>query len=230
MSSQNKSSLNSEVYQSRRVLLEILKSQNFDTSEHENFSANEVNTMKTNNQLDMLLTKKMETNNTVNDNDNDMKTRIYVKYFLGKSLRPNNIREMIEDLFVVEEILQKSDTLMIVVKDEENDTLIEEVIHIWESEQIFIILMPLKRLQFNILKHELVPFHRVLSEAEKIEVKSKYNIMNDYDFPELSRFDPVAKAIGIRPNQVCEITRPSKTAISSLYRRICVNKSNESKK
>ena len=225
MASQNKSSLNSEVYQSRRVLLEILKSQNFDTSEHENFSANEVNTMKTNNQLDMLLTKKME-----NDNDNELKTRIYVKYFLGKSLRPNNIREMIEDLFVVEEILQKSDTLMIVVKDEENDTLIEEVIHIWESEQIFIILMPLKRLQYNILKHELVPYHRVLSEAEKIEVKSRYNIMNDYDFPELSRFDPVAKAIGIRPNQVCEITRPSKTAISSLYRRICVNKSNKSKK
>lgn len=220
MSSQNKSSLNSEVYQSRRVLLEILKSQNFDTSEHENFSANEINTMKTNNQLDMLLTKKME-----NENDNELKSRIYVKYFLGKSLRPNNIHEMIEDLFVVEEILKKSDTLMIVVKDEENDTLIEEVIHIWESEQIFIILMPLKRLQYNILKHELVPYHRVLSETEKIEVKSRYNIMNDYDFPELSRFDPVAKAIGIRPNQVCEITRPSKTAISSLYRRICVNKS-----
>jgi DNA-directed RNA polymerase subunit H (RpoH/RPB5) len=46
--------------------------------------------------------------------------------------------------------------------------------------------------------------------------------MDDTQFPDISRFDPVAQIIGIRPGQVCEIIRPSKTAISAYYYRICV--------
>jgi DNA-directed RNA polymerase subunit H (RpoH/RPB5) len=129
---------------------------------------------------------------------------------------------MIDDLFNVEEVLTKEDTLLIVVKDELNETLTNALMHIWESDKIFIIIIPLQRLQFNILEHTLVPPHRILNEIEKINVKNRYNIINDEQFPQLSRFDPVAKAIGIRPGEVCEITRPSKTAISALYYRICV--------
>jgi DNA-directed RNA polymerase subunit H len=99
--------------------------------------------------------------------------------------------------------------------------LANTVKHIWESEKIFIILQPLKRLQFNILTHILVPPHRVLSESEKIDIKKRYNIIDDSHFPDISRFDPVAQAIGIRPGEVCEIIRPSKTAISAPYYRIC---------
>ena len=150
-----------------------------------------------------------------------MKKKIYIKYYLGKSLRPNNLQEMIDDLFYIEEILTKNDTLLVVVKDEVNETLLNTLRHIWESEKIFIILIPLQRLQFNILEHILVPPHRILNEAEKIKIKIRYNIINDELFPELSRFDPIAKAIGIRPGEVCEITRPSKTAITSFYYRIC---------
>ena len=46
--------------------------------------------------------------------------------------------------------------------------------------------------------------------------------MNDNQFPIISRFDPVAQSIGIRPGQVCEIIRPSKTAIIAPYYRVCV--------
>lgn len=67
-----------------------------------------------------------------------------------------------------------------------------------------------------------MPPHRVLTSSEKIEVKNRYNIVNDNEFPELSRFDAVAQAIGIRPGEVCEINRPSKTAISAPYYRICI--------
>ena len=61
-----------------------------------------------------------------------------------------------------------------------------------------------------------------MSESEKIAIKTKYNIISDNLFPELSRFDPVAQAIGIRPGEVCEILRPSKTAISAPYYRLCI--------
>jgi len=224
MANQNTSSLISQIYKSRGVVLELMKKQDYDVSEYDGFSINEINTMKTNNQLDMILSKKTEESTEDNDEkgekENNQK-KIYIKYYLGKSLRPNNLQEMIDDLFNVEEVLTKEDTLLIVVKDEVNDTLVNTLRHIWESEKIFIILIPLQRLQFNILEHILVPQHRVLSESEKIHIKNLYNIINDNQFPELSRFDPVAKAIGIRPGEVCEIIRPSKTSITAKYYRIC---------
>lgn len=194
-----------------------MKNQGYDISEYEGFSVNEVNTMKTNNQLDMILEKKQ-----ASEGDKSENKKIYIKYYLAKALRPNNLQEMIDDLFIVEEVLTKKDTLLIVVKDEINETMLNSVKHIWESEKIFIILQPLKRLQFNILEHILVPPHKVLSEDRKIAIKTKYNILHDNQFPEISRFDPVAQAIGIRPGEVCEIIRPSKTAISAPYYRICV--------
>lgn len=226
MASQNISTLTSQIYKSRVILLELLKTQGYNTTDYEGFSINEVNTMKTNNQLDMILEKKSgEIKEQLGEKESTPETnvKIYVKYYLTKSLRPNNLQEIIDDLFMVEEVLTKRDNLLIVVKDEVNETMMSAVKHIWETEKVFVILYPLKRLLFNILNHYLVPPHRVLSEAEKISVKTKYNIMDDSQFPEINRFtDPVALAIGIRPGEVCEIIRPSKTAISAPYYRICV--------
>ena len=215
MASQNTSSLISQIYTSRTILLELLKHQGFSSSEYEGFSINEVNTMKTNNQLDMILEK------SIGEGEREEPRKIYIKYYLAKALRPNNLQEIIDDLFTVEEVLTKKDTLMIVVKDEINETLTNTVKHIWESEKIFIIIQPIKRLQFNILNHILVPPHRILSELEKNNIKKKYNIIDDNLFPDISRFEPVAQAIGIRPGEVCAIIRPSKTAISAPYYRIC---------
>jgi len=230
MESQNTSSLISQIYKSRSILLELMKKQNYDIQGYKGFSVNEVNTMKTNNQLDMILEKFTpgnkidydEKGNDENETEAEQGDKVYIKYYLSKTLRPGNLQEMIDDLFNVEEVLRKKDTLIVVVKDEVNDTLINTIKHIWESENIFIILLPLQRLQFNILEHVFVPEHRILNEGEKIQVKNRYNIANDGEFPELSRFDPVAQAIGIRPGQVCEIIRPSKTAVSAPYYRICI--------
>lgn len=213
---QNTSSLISSIYKSRTILLELMGMQGYNVYDYEGFTVNEVNTMKVNNQLDMILEKNAE------DVDLKRKTKIYIRYYLAKSLRPQNLQEMIDDLFNTEEVLTKYDTLFIVVKDEVNETLLNALKHIWEQEKIFIVIQNLKRLQFNILKHVLVPPHRILSNAEVLAVKKRYNVMSDSQFPDISRFDPVAQAIGIRPGQVCEIIRPSKTAISAPYYRICM--------
>jgi DNA-directed RNA polymerase subunit H (RpoH/RPB5) len=209
----NTSSLISAVYQSRTVILEQLGAQGYETLDYSGFSVNEVNTMKTNNQLDMILEKQSK--------DGKVLSKTYIRYYLTKALRPANLQEMIDDLFNVEEILTKNDTLFIVVKDEVNETLINTIKHIWEHDKIFIIIQTLKRLQYNILNHTLVPPHRILAEAAVQKIKDRYNIMTDAQFPDISRFDPVAQSIGIRPGQVCEIIRPSKTAISAPYYRIC---------
>jgi DNA-directed RNA polymerase subunit H len=190
--------------------------QGYNIEDYGNFSVNEVNSMKQNNQLDMLLEKKEENPVT------KRKNKIYIRYYLGKTIRPSNLQEMIDDLFNLEEILKKDDTLFIIIKDEINETLTNELKHIWESDGIFIVIENIKRLQFNILDHDLVPEHTIVPESEVVNIMKKYNITDKIQFPDISRFDPVARAIGLRPGQLCHIVRPSKTAIRADYYRICI--------
>jgi DNA-directed RNA polymerase subunit H len=129
---------------------------------------------------------------------------------------------MIDDLFNLEEVLTKDDTLFIIIKDDMNDTIISELKQIWETDGIFIVIENIKRLQFNILNHSLVPEHTIINETEVKEIMQRYNILNKSDFPDISRFDPVARVIGLRPGNVCKIVRPSKTAITTNYYRICI--------
>ena len=216
MTSQNSSAIISTVYTSRNIILDLMGKQGYNIEDYGNFSVNEVNSMKQNNQLDMLLEKKEE------DPVTKRKNKIYIRYYLGKTIRPSNLQEMIDDLFNLEEILKKDDTLFIIIKDEINETLTNELKHIWESDGIFIVIENIKRLQFNILDHELVPEHTILPESEVVNIMKKYNITDKIQFPDISRFDPVARAIGLRPGQLCHIVRPSKTAIKADYYRICI--------
>ena len=59
---------------------------------------------------------------------------------------------------------------------------------------------------------------------EAAEVKRKYNIHDDSQIPDISRFSPVSQVIGLRPGDLCRIYRPSKTAIKAEFYRICFNK------
>ena len=216
MTSQNSSAIISTVYTSRNIILDLMGKQGYNIEDYGNFSVNEVNSMKQNNQLDMLLEKKEENPVT------KRKNKIYIRYYLGKTIRPSNLQEMIDDLFNLEEILKKDDTLFIIIKDEINETLTNELKHIWESDGIFIVVENIKRLQFNILNHDLVPEHTIVPESEVVNIMKKYNITDKIQFPDISRFDPVSRAIGLRPGQLCHIVRPSKTAIKADYYRICI--------
>jgi DNA-directed RNA polymerase subunit H (RpoH/RPB5) len=217
MQSQNHSGLISSVYKARKTILELMDKQGYNIDDYVNFSINEVNSMKQNNQLDMFLEKKTEDSSNIK-----RKNKIYIRFYLTKMIRPANIQEMIDDLFNLEEILTKEDTLFIIIKDEVNETIINELKHIWEKDGIFIVIENIKRLQFNILNHTLVPEHTIMNEKEVQEVMKKYNIKNKMEFPDISRFDPVARVIGLRPGDICKIIRPSKTAITTEYYRVCI--------
>lgn len=198
-----------QIAESRKNILEILKERGFDISNYKGSSISEVHTMLQNNQLDMLVKTEDESKNA------------YVKYHLGKTLRATNIYEYIEDLFNIDNILQKKDDLVIIARDNANDSIQKLLRQIWIDDKIFITVIGLKSLQFNIMKHTLVPPHRVMSQEEKQAVYTKYNIIHDQQIPDISRFSPPALAIGIRPGELCEILRPSKTAITAPFYRIC---------
>jgi DNA-directed RNA polymerase subunit H (RpoH/RPB5) len=183
------------------------------------FTINEVDSMAANNQLDMLISHSKESHDkTVYDD-----TKIYVKYMLStKAIRIKAIEELIEELYIVEEVLTPTDTLAIVINDEPNDSLVATLKYLYDKRGIFVVVHNIKRLQRNILKHTLVPPHTIMTSSDIEILKKDYNLKNLQQLPEMSRFDPVALIIGMRPGQVCKIERKSPTSMVSMYYRICV--------
>lgn len=199
-----------DIYKSRKTILDILEERGFDTDDYNNFTYEELHTMIQNQQLDFMV--KMRTGDK----------KVYVKYNVSKILRPTNIHDYIEDLFLIESVLTKADDLIIINKDEPNDTMQTTIKNIWQNDQIYVSIVNIARLQFNILKHTLVPKHTVLLEAERDKFLEKYNITDIKQIPTISYFSPVSQVLGIRPGDICKIERFSKTAISSDYYRVCV--------
>lgn len=195
------------IFNSRKNLLDILETRNFNVSNYKNDGINEIGILVEQDQLDMLC-----------KNSNN---KIYIKYYINKILKPQNIYNIIEDLFYLENILEKKDDLIIVIKDEPNETLIQTIKDIWMNEKIYISLINIKRLQFNILQHTLVPKHSILNEKEEAEFRKQYNILDNNQIPSISYFDPVSLVLGIRPDNIVKIERYSRTSIYSLYYRIC---------
>jgi DNA-directed RNA polymerase subunit H (RpoH/RPB5) len=199
------------LYKSRKTILEHLDNLDYETKDYAGFSINEIDAMYVNKQLDMLITHK----------SNEKKT--YVKYYLeAKQIRPANLDNIIEDLFVIDNVLTKNDTLIIIIEDEPNDTIINRIKYLYDSEGIFIVVHNIQRLQFNLLNHTLVPSTVILKDHEIEEVKKTYNMKTLQQFPEISRFDPLALAICMRPGQVCMIFRKSATALNYYYYRVCI--------
>jgi DNA-directed RNA polymerase subunit H (RpoH/RPB5) len=200
------------VYRSRVTILDILKNYlYYDVAEYDDFSVHEVEIMKNNEQLDMLVQNK------------DTQNKAYIKYCLNvKMLKSQTIDEYVEDLFVIDELLNKSDTLMIIMQEEPNDTVLKHIHHLYNKDGIFIVVHSIHRLQANILKHELVPQMFIMDDAEKTELKKELNITVFKQLPEISRFDPQALAMCMRPNDVGQFIRKSVTSLNYNYYRVCV--------
>ena len=233
------SSATTAIYKSRCNLLELLKRQGMNVSDYEGAGTHEVHTMKEYDQLDMLLTSTVSAT-TSGDGDerlgtgtesgsgsrstgSDKKRTTYVKYFISQRLPPREIHNIVDDLFNLDKVLvsPENDTLIIVTKYAANETIMQLLNQLWTQSGYFIVIFTLDQLQFNILDHHYVPRHEILTHEQTTEVVKRFNIVNTDQLPNISRYDPVAQAIGIRPGEICKITRPSKTSITSEYYRIC---------
>lgn len=199
------------LYKSRTNILDILESLGYAVSEYQGFSINEIDTLYGYSQLDMLISHPSKM------------TKAYVHYFLAsKQMRPQNLDEMIEELFDINNELTKKDTIIVIMEEEPNATLLAKLKYLFDHDGIFVVVHNIQRLQFNILKHKLVPSTTILDETEMKDLYVKYNIKDSSQLPEISRFDPVALAITMRPGQICKIVRSSATALDYYYYRICV--------
>lgn len=79
----------------------------------------------------------------------------------------------------------------------------------------------LHELQYNLMEHELVPKHRVMSPAESAEVLRKYALKSKSQMPLISKNDAVCRFLGARPGEVIEIIRPSPRTVTFTTYRFC---------
>lgn len=207
------------ISKARQNVLELMDYNGYDTTEYNNFTKSEVNAMNFNQQLDMILTKPAD------------QSKIFIKFELGKktAVLIDNLREEYfpppegqGEMEGAEYPLGKKDILYIIFQSDPNQSVINRLKHIWETDGIFMVPQSLMRLQFNILQHHLVPPHRIMSPKEVTDLKQKRNLKLE-ELPRISRFDPVAQAICIKPGEVCEIMRASRNSIVSPFYRVCVN-------
>lgn len=221
-SSNTRSTIVNELYKSRLNLLEQLKRQGYDVHNEMGAGVNEIVSMYETQQLHMTLT-------TVDTGAGATapKRRVRVHYALEGGLRQAGLANLVDLYFGIEGSLSpQTDSLVVLVRTHRdiNGTLAEKVVEFWESSRIFVTLQSLDRLQYQILDHKYVPPHRIMTPEETASLVTQFKLPgNGKGLPNISRNDPVAKAIGIRPGEVCEILRPSKTAIVAKYYRVCVN-------
>ena len=208
---ENNNILINKVFKARKTLVDFFKNINFKTDDYEDFDLNNIGILVENEQVDMLV-------------QDGAGNKIYVKFYIFKTnLRQNIINDMISDLYDLEEILNNDDTLIIVTKDLPNSTIKEIQSQLFVNENRFVNIFGLDSLQFNLLNHQLVPEHIKLDKKDVDVVKKKYNISNINQFPTISRFDPPAMAINLKPGDLVKINRVCKNSISSEYYRLCVN-------
>jgi DNA-directed RNA polymerase subunit H len=75
------------------------------------------------------------------------------------------------------------------------------------------------------LGHELVPEHTILSDKEREELISRYNIKPE-QLPKILDTDPVIISIGAKPGQIVKIIRKSQTAKYATAYRIVIQSEN----
>lgn len=72
-----------------------------------------------------------------------------------------------------------------------------------------------KKKQIDVLLHDLVPQHILLTKEETQDLMDKYQI-TVIDLPQIFEKDPIAIAIGAKEGDVIKIIRESKTTVKSI--------------
>jgi DNA-directed RNA polymerase subunit H (RpoH/RPB5) len=148
--------------------------------------------------------------------------KIFIFYAIHKnSFSKKELSSLISRFFETgDNPIEKEDHVIIIVNDYTMDSIRDLLKN--DYSHYYIQISTLDQLQYNILEHSFVPKHIKLNPSEKKELFQKYNITKDKQLPQISQFDPVARAIFLRPGQVCKIIRYDKISLENEYYRVCV--------
>jgi DNA-directed RNA polymerase subunit H (RpoH/RPB5) len=205
------------IYKSRNIILSQLESRGFDISEYTNFKYSDIKSLQTNDELDMDFEKE------------DMK--VYIKYYFTKKLTSDAIYNIVSEIFDDEILDKTTDELIILTKSDPNDTSIKLLNKLYENSKYYINIINMNQLQFNVLTHSLVGKNEKIIGKELADFLEYYNIKEPWnEMKEISRYDPVSMALGLRPGDICKTTRNGPTSGYEIDYRYVKNKVHFKKK
>lgn len=212
--------VNLQYYKSRATLLDYLARRGYDTAELTQFSKNEIEAMVKNETMDFIVSTA-----------GPPPSKVYVKYMpLKQALTTTFVGNIVEDLYDNPDpdtdfrMDPEKDAVLVISRENPNDKMRAYAASLFETRGIYVSLFWINTLQYNVLDHVLQPQVAAILTPEELEaLKQEYNFRDaKTQLPEISRFDPLAMCIFLRPGQVVKLLRNSPTAITAPYYRHCV--------
>jgi DNA-directed RNA polymerases I, II, and III subunit RPABC1 len=208
-----------KLYASRTTLIDLLKLRGYECDKYSNFNID---------YIDSIL-KSMDRKTSSDLSLFDLKCKhntedkyIYVKYILFTKSRPSNIKLLLNEM--IENYVSDGDDVIFLVQDKINNaTSFDDLFDSYmKHNKIFVQIFTIDNLIINISKHRLVPYHRIISNKEKEDILTKYNLDTYEQLQTILRSDAAAKFYGVKVGDICEIVRPSETSGTYYNYRYCV--------
>ena len=140
--------------------------------------------------------------------------KVKVIYYLASKFKWSEIKKTLET-----EEENQYELYILVVKDKISQNYVKLINELKINIQTFNI----KELQFNIMKHELVPqYNKITSEPEIKDILDKYCLKNRFQLPIILKTDPIARYMGLKNGDIIKITRVSPTAAEYVMYRCCL--------
>ena len=213
-----------KLFRSRKVILEMLEKRGFNVDAFKNYTILEIESMRQNNSLKNTADIQPLDILTGNDGNNQ---KALVKYIFTSKIKVSSIASLLIELKDNGD-LNEGDSFILVTKDRNvgkatgQDAIIESQLEaLYNEHKVFVQMFWVDKLVTNIMEHEIVPEHEIISLIEKETLLEKFSITSYNQLPLILKTDPVAKLLGMRRGDVCKIVSPSETSGEYVSFRYC---------
>ena len=184
-----------KLYTSRKVILEMLEKRGFNVDSYKNYTILEIDSMRLNTSLKN--TAEVQPLDIVTET-NPNGEKALVKYIFTSKIKVSSIASLLLEL-KESEVLQEGDTFVLITKDRNigkasgQDTIIESQLEaLYNEHKVFVQMFWVDKLITNIMDHEIVPEHSIITQEEKEKLLEKFGIKSYNQLPLILKTDPVA--------------------------------------
>tara|TARA_Y100000389_G_C17391546_1_gene480157 strand:- start:215 stop:880 length:666 start_codon:yes stop_codon:yes gene_type:complete len=215
-----------KLFSSRKVILDMLEKRGFNVDTYKNYTIVELEAMKQNSTSQSKTTSEVQPLDIMTEQTSDG-NKALIKYIFTSKIKVSSVASLLIEL-KENETLTEGDTFILITKDRNigkaagQDTIIESQLEaLYNEHKVFVQMFWVDKLITNIMDHEIVPEHNIISSNEKENLLERFNIATYNQLPLILKTDPVAMFLGMRRGDVCRITSPSETSGEYISYRYC---------
>ena len=167
-----------KLFASRKVILEMLKKRGFNIETYTNYTIVEIETMRQNSVLQSKTTSEVQPLDILTEPDSNG-NKALIKYIFTSKIKVSSIGSLLIEL-KESEILKEGDSFILITKDRNigkaagQDTIVESQLEaLYNEHKIFVQMFWIDKLITNIMEHEIVPEHNIISTEEKEKLLAK---------------------------------------------------------